>query len=65
MVFNGGRLQRVGFCVILVLYLVFYWYGVCGFLWRKLPCMSDVETFQTFLDPNVVIVKKLFNTLLF
>lgn len=28
-------------------------------------CVSEVKTFQTFLDPNLVIVKKLFITLLF
>lgn len=28
-------------------------------------CVSDVETFRTFLDPNLVIVKKLFSLLLF
>lgn len=28
-------------------------------------CVFDVETFQTFLDPNLVIVKKLFSVLLF
>lgn len=28
-------------------------------------CITDVETFQTFLDLNLVIVKKLFRVLLF
>lgn len=28
-------------------------------------CVSDVETFRTFLRPNPVIVKKLFSVLLF
>lgn len=28
-------------------------------------CVFDVEMFQSFLDPNLVIVKKLFSVLLF
>lgn len=63
-VFNAVGYSVLVFGAILILLFVFYWYGVCGFRWRKLPCVSEVKTFQTFLDPNLVIVKKLFSVLL-
>lgn len=46
---------------------MFYWYGGVWISAEKkiAMCVTDVETFQTFLDANLVIVEKLFSMLLF
>lgn len=47
--------------------LVFYWcvWGLWISVEKIAMCVSDVETFRTFLCPNLVIVKKLFSVVLF
>lgn len=58
--------NAVGYSVLISVQYWFYYLCFIGMDFgggENCRVCLDVETFQTFLDPNVVIVKKLFNTL--
>lgn len=58
--------NAVGYSVLISVQYRFYYLCFIGMDFgggENCRVCRDVETFQTFLDPNVVIVKKLFNTL--